>query len=153
MNDSYCLNKRSKQAGLTLIELMIVIAIVSILGVISTPMYQGYKLKTKIGSAIPMIAPVQRLVLEYYVFNNAWPADNAEAGAKEPDTYNVNYLTRIDVTDSPEPGAIRLTYDTSRLRVLGTNNTLIYYPADDGTTWKCDAGTLADRYRPANCRS
>ena len=144
------------QAGLTLIELMAVLAIVSILGVIGTPLYQGYTLKTKVGTAIPLLAPVQRLATEHYALNNSWPADNAEAGAKAPDTYNGNYLTSITIVDSPVPGTIVLTYDTSQLKALGSDNTLVYYPFENSTGsfhWKCDKGTIADRYRPAVCRS
>lgn len=144
------------QAGLTLLELMAVLAIVSILGVIGTPLYQGYSLKTKVGTAIPLMAPVQRLATEHFILNNSWPADNAEAGARAPGTYTQNYLTSIEITDSPEPGTIVLTYDTSQLKVLGTDNTLVYYPVLNGTStvsWKCDKGTIADRYRPATCRS
>ena len=100
------------QAGLTLLELMAVLAIVSILGVIGTPLYQGYSLKTKVGTAIPLMAPVQRLATEHFILNNSWPADNAEAGARAPGTYTQNYLTSIEITDSPEPGTIVLTYDT-----------------------------------------
>ena len=156
MNSSHTLHNRLSQAGLTLLELMIVFAIVSILGVISTPLYQGYSLKTKIGTAIPLMAPVQRLATEHYAFTNSWPADNTEAGARVPESYNENYLTSIAITDTPQPGAIVITYDTSQLKVLGSNNTLVYYPVLNGNktvTWKCDKGTIADRYRPANCRS
>ena len=149
-------HSKTTQAGLTLIELMTVLAIISILGVIGTPLYQGYSLKTKVGTAIPLMAPVQRLATEHFIFNNSWPADNNEAGARAPDTYDDNYLSSISITDSPEPGSIVLTYDTSQLKVLGTNNTLVFYPVLNGTSsvsWKCDKGTIADRYRPATCRS
>jgi len=161
MNRSHTLkskaaHSKSVQAGLTLIELMTVLAILSILGVISTPLYQGYSLKTKVGTAIPLMAPIQRLATEHFILNNSWPADNNEAGAKAPDTYDDNYLSSISITDSPEPGTIVLTYDTSQLKVLGTNNTLVFYPVLNGTStvsWKCNKGTIADRYRPASCRS
>lgn len=145
----------ARQLGLTLIEVLTVVAILSILAMVSTPLYQGYQLRVKVGTGAATIAPVQRLATEYFMLNGSWPADNNEAGANAPDSYSINYLTSVAVTESPVPGSIVLTYDASQLRVLGSNNTLIYYPdvaANNGAiTWKCDKGTIDDRYRPTNC--
>jgi type IV pilus assembly protein PilA len=144
------------QAGLTLIEVLIVIAIASILAMFGTPIYQGYQLKTKVGSSVISAVPVRRLVTEYYILNNNWPADNADAGAGTPESYAANYVTRVAVSDTPQAGSIELTYDNVALRVLGNNNTLVFYPqpgANGNIVWKCDQGTIAMEYRPANCRS
>lgn len=150
-------SSRSKpQAGLTLIEVLVVIAIASIIAMFGTPIYQGYQLKTKVGSSIVSSVPVQRLVTEYYILNDDWPADNAEAGAGTPESYAANHVTRVAVRNTPQPGSIELTYDNVALRALGNNNTLIFYPdpgANGSIVWKCDQGTIAMEYRPANCRS
>ena len=151
-----CRNLRL-QNGLTLIEVLIVFAIVSILAVVSMPLYQGYRLKTKIGTGIVTLGPLQRLSTEHYFLNGSWPADNLEAGANTPDTYAANFVTSVSLTDTPSPGAIVLTYDNTTLRTLGNKNTLVYYPVvgsnGGGVTWKCDAGTMDMRYRPGNCRT
>ena len=55
--------------GLTLIELLIVFAIISIIAVIGTPLYQGYRLKAKIGTGIVTMAPLQRLSTEHFFLN------------------------------------------------------------------------------------
>ena len=101
MKSYHTQNSRRAQSGLSLLELMAVLAIVSILGVVGTPLYQSYTLKTKVGTGIPIMAPVQRLATEHFVVNDSWPADNAEAGAREPKTYTENYLASIAITDSP----------------------------------------------------
>jgi len=65
-------------------------------------------------------------------------------------------VTSVTITDSPVPGSIEITYDNSRLRMLGNDNTLIYYPeasSDTSITWSCDRGSMNNRYRPANCRT
>jgi len=137
-------------------EILIVFTIISILAMIGTPFYQNYKLKTKVGVSIAGIAPVKSLATEYFVFNSSWPQNNAEAGGKAPEAYAANYLTSVALSDSPVPGSIVLTYDNSALRTLGNKNTLIYYPEQNNSesvVWKCDRGTLEDRYRPANCRA
>lgn len=146
-----------RQNGLTLIELLIVFAIISIIAVIGTPLYQGYRLKAKIGTGIVTMAPLQRLSTEHFFLNGSWPADNLEAGAKTPETYAANFVTSVTLTDTPSPGSIMLTYDNTALRALGNRNTIAYYPdvssGNGGITWKCDAGTMDTRYRPSNCRS
>ena len=156
MKDSYTQQKRtSNQRGLSLIEILAVVAIISILGVVSTPLYQQYRLKTKVGIGITTMAPVQSLATEHFMLHGSWPADNSEAGAHAPETYSKNFLTSVAVTDSPAPGSIVLTYNSSILKRLGNDNTLIYYPDESNgyITWKCDKGTLMDRYRPKNCRA
>ena len=146
----------SHQRGLTLIEILVVLTIISVLGMLATPLYQGYRLRTKVGLGVTTMAPVQRLAAEHFILEGRWPADNAEAGARAPDTYTVNFVTSVAITDSPVPGSIEITYDNSRLRMLGNDNTLIYYPeasSDTSITWSCDRGSMNNRYRPANCRT
>ena len=156
MKGSQKIHRHSRQHGFTLIELLTAIAIVSVLGMVATPLYQEYALKSKIGTGVANMLPLQRLTTEHYVFNNLWPADNGEAGANAPDTYKTEFVTSITITDTPHPGSIILTYDNSKLRVLGSANTLIYYPEVNNTTnitWKCDEGTLKEKYKPADCRA
>lgn len=147
---------RRGQNGLTLIELLITMTFVSILGVIGTPMYQGYRVKAKVGTSIVTVAPIQRLAAEYYSIEGLWPADNAEAGASEPTAYATEYIQSLSLTDSPAAGSILITFDNTVLRALGNNNTLVFYPVEDNSggsiRWECDAGTLKERYRPTNCR-
>ena len=156
MKDSYTQFKgTSNQRGLSLIEILAVVAIISILGVVSTPLYQQYRLKTKVGVGITTMAPIQSLATEHFMLHGFWPADNSEAGAHAPDFYEKNFLTSVALTDSPAPGSIVLTYNSSILKRLGNDNTLIYYPEESNgyITWKCDKGTLMNRYRPKICRA
>jgi len=154
--NALCARRQSNsQYGLTLIEILVVVAIISIVGLVATPLYQGYTIRTKISSGIATLAPVQRLSTEYFILNESWPSDNAEAGANTPDTYAQNFLTSVAISETPHPGSIILTYDNSTLRMLGNSNTIIYYPVGDSSghiTWRCDEGTMVERYRPANCR-
>ena len=155
MNASVPRSKRNHQNGLTLIEILVVVAIISVIGMVGTPLYQNYKVRTKVGSSLVTMTPVQRLATEYFILNESWPSNNTEAGAKSPETYALNYLTRVAISDIPQPGSIVLTYDNTTLRMLGNKNTIIYYPTTDAygyIIWHCDEGTLIDQYRPANCR-
>lgn len=77
MNMRYHWNK-----GFTLIELMIVIAIVAILVALAVPAYQDYLVRTKITECIAAAAPLKTSVSEFYQSESRWPNDIVEAGFK-----------------------------------------------------------------------
>ncbi|ENV9507368.1 pilin, partial [Neisseria gonorrhoeae] len=68
------------QKGFTLIELMIVIAIVGILAAVALPAYQDYTARAQVSEAILLAEGQKSAVTEYYLNNGIWPADNGAAG-------------------------------------------------------------------------
>jgi len=124
---------QKQQRGVSLLELMAAIAILSAILAISVPMYQSYRLRAKIG--------------------DVWPTDNVEASAKEPTFYSNQYVDHSTVASIPYPGSITVSYNNQKLRPLGGNNTIVFYPVVGGQTvvWKCDEGTVPARYRPSQC--
>ncbi|EMT1018975.1 pilin [Neisseria gonorrhoeae] len=64
------------QKGFTLIELMIVIAIVGILAAVALPAYQDYTARAQVSEAILLAEGQKSAVTEYYLNNGKWPADN-----------------------------------------------------------------------------
>ncbi len=73
---------QKKQQGFTLIELMIVIAIVGILAAVALPAYQDYTVRAKLSEALGVLAEAKTSVGEFYIANNAFPADAQEAGIR-----------------------------------------------------------------------
>ncbi|ENT1096777.1 pilin [Neisseria gonorrhoeae] len=72
------------QKGFTLIELMIVIAIVGILAAVALPAYQDYTARAQVSEAILLAEGQKSAVTEYYLNHGEWPKDNASAGVASP---------------------------------------------------------------------
>lgn len=149
--------RAARQRGFTLVEILVVVAIISILMMVATPFYQSYSVQAKVGGEIGSMAPVKHLVTEHYLINDSWPVSNTEAGATEPESYGGTYLKSVAVTNTPIPGSIELLYDDTVLLALNGANTIIYYPVynADGLVigWACDEGTMTNRYRPGQCKN
>ncbi len=71
---------KTMQKGFTLIELMIVIAIIGILAAIALPAYQDYTKRSRVSEGLSLAGGAKSALTEYYASNNKWPSDNAEAG-------------------------------------------------------------------------
>ncbi|ENW2297203.1 pilin [Neisseria gonorrhoeae] len=86
------------QKGFTLIELMIVIAIVGILAAVALPAYQDYTARAQVSEAILLAEGQKSAVTEYYLNNGKWPADNGAAGvASSPTDIKGKYVKEVKV--------------------------------------------------------
>ena len=84
---------KRNQAGFTLIELMIVIAILGILAAIAIPAYQDYSVRAKVSEAINVASPAKLAVAEYLSSEGRWPLGREEAGVSDVDSKYVDELT------------------------------------------------------------
>ena len=144
------------QKGFTLIELMIVVAIIGILAAIAIPAYQDYTIRAKITEAVNAMAPAKTAVSEYYISQGSMPADPAAAG----------FVTAVNTQYVNSVNYVRLDDDNADLNVsirdLGGNTAdaqTITLDGQGGTSaveWDCipgNVGTAVDqRYLPADCR-
>ncbi len=149
---------RKLQHGFTLIELMIVVAIIGILAAIAIPAYQDYTIRAKVSEGLVLASAAKASVSEYRTSQTGWPVNNGQAGIA---TLIVSkYVSGVTVGAS---GKITVTY-SSTLDPVVNGLTLVFGPTFVNSTvvdWGCTAGkppgyggggTLQLKYRPANCR-
>jgi type IV pilus assembly protein PilA len=136
------------QKGFTLIELMIVVAIIGILAAIAIPAYSDYTERAKVSELVTLASACKASVSEYYQAQGTFPADNNAAGCGTTTTAKVTSLT---VTAS---GAASGTITVVSALTKATGNyVLVGTPtANDSVQWDCRTSTILPKYLPANCR-
>ncbi len=138
------------QQGFTLIELMIVVAIIGILAAIAIPAYQDYIARSKVTELVTAGSACKTSVSEYAQSQNALPADLATSGCSNNKT---DYVESLNVA----AGVITVTAGGTKstalpAAVVGQTLTLTPNLAATGTVvWTC-AGSIPAKYLPANCR-
>lgn len=139
---------KSAEKGFTLIELMIVVAIIGILAAIALPAYQDYTKRSHVTEGMSLGGGAKVGVVEYYESNNQWPADNTAAGLSQPSDIKGNAVTSTTVNN----GKIVLVYNT-KVDSSGTS-TIELSPTNTGgsITWLCNGGSVLPKYRPSRCR-
>jgi type IV pilus assembly protein PilA len=126
------------QQGFTLIELMIVVAIIGILAAIAIPAYQDYTIRAQVTEGLTLAGAAKAAVAESFSNTGIPPATRTDAGmsANATDTSG-KYVVSVEVTD----GAITITYGNEANAVIGsTNETLTLTPyesADLSVVWRC----------------
>ncbi|MCV6775075.1 pilin [Neisseria meningitidis] len=87
------------QKGFTLIELMIVIAIVGILAAVALPAYQDYTARAQVSEAILLAEGQKSAVTEYYLNHGIWPGDNSSAGVATSSKIKGKYVEKVEVAN------------------------------------------------------
>lgn len=134
------------QQGFTLIELMIVVAIIGILAAIAIPAYQDYTVRAKVTEGINVAAATKASVSEYRVSRGNFPTTNALAGVAT--TISSTYVSGVTVGAG---GVIDIDFNAAEPAISGDDIHFTPTFANSTVTWTCTAGSLEPRYRPANC--
>ena len=141
--------KMQKQSGFTLIELMIVVAIIGILAAIAIPAYQDYTIRAQVSEALSLADGAKTAVAEYYTNYGTMPSDNAAAGLATNTDINGKYVTQVTVSN----GLITATLGNDvNAKVDGNTVDLSPVTAVGSIKWVCKSNA-DNKYVPSACRS
>jgi len=162
------------QKGFTLIELMIVVAIIGILAAIAIPAYQDYTVRAQVTEGLNLAGDLKAAVAEYFANSGEWPENNAAIGMDTADVKSGKYVEKVEIDD----GTIQITYggQANKTALATGKNILGLRPslsANNDVVWTCgnattpstataqpsaaaaasSGTTVLDKYLPASCRA
>ena len=147
--------KKTVQQGFTLIELMIVVAIIGILAAVALPAYQDYTARSQVSEAISLASGAKTAVTEYWTSKGSFPGSNTSAGLAATATdINGKYVASVEVGTG---GVVTATMKATGVAKGIESGTLALSPitAAGSIKWTCKAGSssgLAAKYIPSSCR-
>ncbi len=145
--------KNTVQKGFTLIELMIVVAIIGILAAVALPAYQDYTTRAKVSEVILAASGARTALAEYVAASGAFPATSSSASIANPVTKYVSAVTYLYTSASVAGVYVTAQGDAN---ITGKQVRLVGTLANGAVTWVCGpytAGTPMDtKYLPVSCR-
>jgi type IV pilus assembly protein PilA len=148
---------KTLQKGFTLIELMIVVAIIGILAAVAIPAYQDYIARAQVSEAVSLLGSGKTPFAEYFSSQGAWPSSASDVMGNTAGKYTAGIS--IAGANTTAPGSVTLvaTMGTTGVNVNIQGSTVGLNSTDGGKIWTCFTtgltGPLSSKYVPSNCRT
>ncbi len=144
------------QKGFTLIELMIVVAIIGILAAVALPAYQDYTVRARVSEVILAADPAKLAVTESFQTKSVMPLEASMAAGTDFTSASSTYVNDVAYTKTSDAVGVVTVTTTSAGDTNIQSKTLKLTGTGVGTTgavtWVCAAGTIAAKYLPASCK-
>jgi type IV pilus assembly protein PilA len=145
---------KTMQKGFTLIELMIVVAIIAILAAIAIPAYQNYIIRTQVTEGLTLSGGAKSAMEEYYSNHGTWPSNNGSAGLAGSTSITGKYVSSVALSG----GKITILYAQPATNTAISSDKLVLSPVANGgsISWNCgtNAGTnIPSTYLSETCRN
>jgi type IV pilus assembly protein PilA len=137
------------QQGFTLIELMIVVAIIGILAAVAIPAYQDYTIRAQVSEGMGLAGGAKTAVAEFYTQRGTMPQLNSNAGLAVADEISGTYVSSVRVSG----GLIVVEYGNDANAIIAGETLLVSPITNSGSiAWNCKPGSLETKYLPSDCR-
>ena len=141
------------QKGFTLIELMIVVAIIGILAAVAIPAYQDYIARAQASEAVSLASGAKMPLSEYMADNGMWPVDATDVMGNVVGKYTSTVTISVGSGLTTSTATLQARIKSTGVNTAITGGALNLTSTDSGKTWNCTtAGSLRAKYMPSSCR-
>lgn len=152
LTGEHIMSRQRISAGFTLIELMIVVAIIAILAAIAIPAYQDYLVRAQVTEGMSLAGGAKAAVWDFVSDKGRFPPSNQSAGLATSTSIAGNYVSEVQVND----GLIKVLYQTPKANkyINGSDKYFVLSPSEMGGSivWTCTPSTIDGKYLPSSCR-